>query len=456
MGSPITFSGFNQIDFNTILNAIMQQESRPLAALQAKQTALQASDTAFGQLASRLDTLRTASDALSRSSSLTSYSASSTDTSALTVSASSSALAGRYDVKINELARAQITLSSSFADDTDTEIVASGGSLTIGGTQIDVTGPVTLRDLVSLINADSDGPATASIIATAPGQFRLVLTGKATGEANGFTVDNQLSGSTVAFIDVNDDQLSGDDEAENAVQATNASVLINGIAVESTGNTLTDGIPGVTLTLLQEDPTKTVVVSVNRDDDNLADRIQAFVDGYNNLVKFANDQATASGKGTAGAIGRDSLLRGLRTTLRQALTDAHGSGAYTRLAEIGLGFTRTGEMKLDRDAFTAAVETDAAAVQQLFADATTGAFGQINNIIDEYTDAGGYVSSARTQISGQISRIGNQVNNMTARLAIRRAALQREFVAADQAMTRLNSQKSSLSSFGSSLISSSF
>ena len=45
MGSPITFSGFNQIDFNVVLNAIMQQESLPLQALQAKQTALQATDS---------------------------------------------------------------------------------------------------------------------------------------------------------------------------------------------------------------------------------------------------------------------------------------------------------------------------------------------------------------------------------------------------------------------------
>jgi flagellar capping protein FliD len=40
---------------------------------------------------------------------------------------------------------------------------------------------------------------------------------------------------------------------------------------------------------------------------------------------------------------------------------------------------------------------------------------------------------------------------MQARLAIRRAALQQEFTAADQAMARLNSQKSTLSSFSANL-----
>ena len=38
MASPITFSGFNDIDFNLILNAVMQQASQPLTALQARQS----------------------------------------------------------------------------------------------------------------------------------------------------------------------------------------------------------------------------------------------------------------------------------------------------------------------------------------------------------------------------------------------------------------------------------
>jgi flagellar hook-associated protein 2 len=452
MGSPITFSGFNQIDFNVVLNAIMLQESQPLQALQAKQKALQATDTTYTQLGSKLDSLRAASEALSNSSSLTTFAASSTDTAALTVSASSSAVAGRYDVVVNELARSQVTVSNTFTPDTDTTIVATGGTLTIGTAAIALTGPVTLRQLVAAINAETTSPASASIIATASGEYRMVLTSKVTGAANAFTIRNQLTAPTITFTDTDNDNLSGDSALDNAVNATNASVLINNIAVTSASNTLDAGIPGVELTLLQKDPTKTIVVTVNRDDVSLADRVDEFVTAFNDLVQFANDQATASGKGTAGAIGRDSLLRGLRNSLRNALTSAHGSGVYTRLAEVGIGFTRTGELTLDRTALTAALEADPSAVQSLFADASTGAFGSIDNLIDEYTDAGGFLPDARTRLTEEISRVGRRMDDMQARLAIRRAALQKEFTAADQAMTRLNSQKSALSSFGASLI----
>ena len=456
MGSPITFSGFNQIDFNVVLNAIMQQESAPLQALQARQSQLQATDSTYGQLASKLDSLRTASEQLSDASKLTTYAATSSDTAALTVSASADAAAGRYEVTVNELARAQVTVSSTFSPDTDTTIVASGGSLTIGTEPITIAGPVTLKALVAAINADANAPATASIVATEPGKYRLVLTSKNTGEANAFTISNQLTAGTMTFADADGNYISGDSASDNAVNATNASFLINNIPVTSTTNTLTDAIPGVTLTLLQKDPAKTVVVSVARDDEALADRVATFVESFNDLVKFADAQATASNNGTAGAIGRDSVLRGLRGALRNALLGAHGSAAFTRLAEVGLGFTRTGELTLDRGALTSALDANPAALQTLFADTSTGAFTAVNSLIDDYTDAGGFLPDARTRLSDEISRVGRQMDDMSARLAVRRAALQQEFTAADEAMARLNSQKSSLSSISSDLFSSNF
>ena len=57
-----------------------------------------------------------------------------------------------------------------------------------------------------------------------------------------------------------------------------------------------------------------------------------------------------------------------------ALTAAYGSGAYTRLAEVGLGFTRTGQLELDEDILAEALQADPDAVASLFADATDGAF----------------------------------------------------------------------------------
>lgn len=71
---------------------------------------------------------------------------------------------------------------------------------------------------------------------TAPGVFRLVLTGINTGEANAFTVTSNLTGGTgVAF-------------GANAVEAADAELTVNSLPVSSTSNTLENVIPGATVT----------------------------------------------------------------------------------------------------------------------------------------------------------------------------------------------------------------
>src|SRR4026207_647810 len=57
--AAITLSGFNGIDFNSILNAVMEYESRPLKAIQAEQTKIQNKDSAFVSLAGMITALQT-------------------------------------------------------------------------------------------------------------------------------------------------------------------------------------------------------------------------------------------------------------------------------------------------------------------------------------------------------------------------------------------------------------
>jgi hypothetical protein len=52
------------------------------------------------------------------------------------------------------------------------------------------------------------------------------------------------------------------------------------------------------------------------------------------------------------------------------------------------------------------------------------------------------------RISDQVSAIARRSADLEERLAVRRAALQKEYIAADMAMSQLNSQLGSLSSLG--------
>jgi flagellar hook-associated protein 2 len=450
MGSPVTFSGFNQIDWNVVLNALMQRESAPLQTLQSRQSTLQSINSAYATLVSKLGSFESAVGRLSDQGEVNRPVASTSDSSAVRVSASSSAVAGRYDVVVSALARAQVTASATTTPDSDTTTVATSGTMTIGGISVTVTGPITLAELAASINATTDIPVRAAVVETAPGAFRLVLTGSETGAANAFTITNALSGgSGVTFTDTDADGVSGDTAADNAAQAANASLFINNLAVTSASNTLESGIPGVSVTLQQEDPLATVVVTVERDTDDLTDRVRAVVTAYNDLISFVDTQARSRGTGT---LANETLLRGLKSDLRSVLTATYGSGTYQHLAEVGIGFTRTGKMELDESLLAEALGNDAAALDDLFASSpATGAFPSVQALVKSYTQSDGFIAGARERVNDEMGRLDGRIADLQERLALRRATLQREFIAADALMSRLTSQSGSLAAIGNQL-----
>jgi flagellar hook-associated protein 2 len=198
MGSPITLSGFNQIDFNMILNAIMLQERQPVVALETEQRALEAQKTAFGTLASRLGSLESAAEALVDADAFNATAVTVSDTSRLTVTAGATTPPGSYELYVDQLARAQVSTSVQAYANIDAIAVAGAGTLTFvtaEGTpeeqRVDVTlgGDATLQQLADAINATEGVPVSASIIRNTSGQYELMLTGRETGEEQAFTID---------------------------------------------------------------------------------------------------------------------------------------------------------------------------------------------------------------------------------------------------------------------------
>src|SRR5262249_3782140 len=144
--------------------------------------------------------------------------------------------------------------------------VATGGSITIGGKAVTITGSVTLQQLANAINATAGTGVTASVVQSGTTAFRLVLTGQQTGAGNAFTVTNALTGGTgVTFTDTDGDGISGNSTADNAQQARDADFFVNNVEVISNSNTVTSAIPGVTLLLSRQDPTETVSINVSAD-----------------------------------------------------------------------------------------------------------------------------------------------------------------------------------------------
>ena len=456
MGSPITFSGFNQIDFGSILNAIMAAERAPLTALETQRSTLNQQGTAFTTLASKLGALETALDALTDQNGFNPYAVTSGSPDRVGAASTGSGVPGIYEVVVTELARAQVLASTTTYADPD-EVIATGGTLSLalfGNPPVDITvsAAMTVRELADAINADANAPVTASVVQAAPGQYRLVLTGRSPGSANAFTVTSSLTGGTgVAFTDTNGNGTYGDDAADSAVVATDAALTVNNIPITSTTNTIDDAIPGVSLSLLKKDAATPVMIDVTESADEAEKQLQEFVKAYNDLMSFIGEQSAAAVEGKA-SIARDSLVRGLRMGLTDAMRAEYlGSGTdYTRLSTIGVEFETTGTIRLDAAKLKAAVLDDANAVRTLFigTTGTGGVFGALKGQVESYTTAGGLVQGAKDRLKNHILRIDGRLDTMELQLELRREALQKEFIAADQLMTQLNGQGSSLQALG--------
>jgi len=446
MGS-VTFSGFNNIDWNSVLTAVMQQERLPVTALESQRTALQSQQTAFSTLATKLSTLQSTVTDLSKAASFGGRQATSTNAAAVSISTSGTAAPGSYDVVVQELARAQTTASQSSAPDADTTPVASGGAIIINGKTISVTVPTSLQALADAINATEDVGVVASVVSTAPGQYQLVLTGRSTGSSNAFTVQNALTGGVapLSFSDTDGNGTSGDSPEDNAVNATNALATINNVSVSSETNVIESAVPGATITLLRKDPAATITLGITQDFGATKTLVKSFVDAFNDLTAFSREQTSAALKGEKNNIGNDGTLRGLRGQLRADINSQFANaGAYEYLSQIGLEFDHSGDLHFKEAAFDAAITSNQPAVRALFT-AAAGAFATIGSHIDTYTAEGGLLPNAKDRIDTQLKSIGSRIAAMEERLTIRRNALAREYAATDSAMTALNSSISSLS-----------
>src|SRR5689334_1034912 len=134
----VTLSGFNNIDFNSILDAVMKQERLPFSALSARKTTLQQQNTHLRSLAGKLSSLQSAAEKLASSESVSVMTAASSDSTVLGVSATRGGAPGVYDVVVTSRAKAQVTASRNTSAVAD--IVATGGALSfrVGTTVTDV------------------------------------------------------------------------------------------------------------------------------------------------------------------------------------------------------------------------------------------------------------------------------------------------------------------------------
>jgi flagellar hook-associated protein 2 len=174
-------------------------------------------------------------------------------------------------------------------------------------------------------------------------------------------------------------------------QGQNAIYTIDGMAVSSQSNSDDKTINGTVFTLkkVSQPGMEHIKVSLELDMSGITDKISAFIEEYNALIKFIDENAKASvkeeedkatgkkvSKRETGAFTGDTNISSLRENLRQMLTgtidqiteavDNGYSTVYSSASRIGITTQKDGTLSVDKEKLTKALNSDFEGVRRLF------------------------------------------------------------------------------------------
>jgi flagellar hook-associated protein 2 len=338
------------IDFRQIVDAVMQAERQPIKGLQRRMAGFEAAKSSFSQLSTLLEELDTKLGELSSNDTIGGKLVSfSDDTAPLSATASSGAVAGSHSIEVTDIARAHRVRSNGFTD-SYSPLVADG-TLTIqaGGHEsftVDVSaanGNNSLRAVADAINAEDKG-VIASIVNDGTNAI-LVVKAEETGTEHALTITDTTD-------------LGLGDPANELQAASDALLSVDGIAVTSSSNTVTGVIPGVTLDVggTTDQP---VELAVKLDEEGTKQAIREFVDAYNKLNEFFQ-QNFGAGSREKSPIAGDAGVRNIQLMVQRLATgrlEGIPAGAIDSMAELGVQIAdKTGRLEFKESTFDDIVE----------------------------------------------------------------------------------------------------
>ena len=191
-------SGF---DWRSMIDQLIEIEHQRVDLVEDRKSEYESKLTEWQSVNTMLLSLKTAASALSVESAFNVYTSSATSNTSkaasdlLTVSTSSTASPGIYEIKVNNLAKSQKLSSKSYSA-TDTAISLSAGDILVSGRVVNIAATDTLADIKNKINAVNTGSSpsnvTANIVQYGTNDYRLVLTNDNTG-ADGISLLNASS-----------------------------------------------------------------------------------------------------------------------------------------------------------------------------------------------------------------------------------------------------------------------
>lgn len=472
----IQFGGLaSGLDTQAIIQAILGVERVPINQLQARVETENSKLSLFGTLKGHVSSLRDKAEALSTSGGLLEFSVTASEEGVASFSVTGAPPTGAHTLQVNSLASADRWTFTDEVSDPDADLGVGTQQLSFDINSVSYAFTIdsadsSLNEIAEEINSLAGDDVTASVINTGTSgspSYQLVIAGDNTGED--YAITNLAS------------TIDGLTTTEQLTVAANAEIEVDGLTIQRESNVFEDVIEGLTINAESVNTSSPITFTADIDATAVEANLQSFIDDYNEVINFINDQNVyTEDDGAGGLLFGDASLRSIRSTINAALFNvdpsvvAADTTGFSTLGLVGVDLNTDGTLSLDSATLASKLTEDPEAFADLFADedgfdntgaavntsgfyedttADSGLFATLFREIDRMVEAqeladgsfyDGIFDRREEAIRSDVDRMDDRIQALEDRLVTKEDQLVAQYTALEQLIAGLNSQGAAL------------
>lgn len=444
-----TVSGIGSgIDTQAIVESLVAAQKAPKQAQINTQT-LKATTTlsSIGKIQAALDAFRGALTSMTDGNSFGGLSLKSSDEKVATVTMGTGAANGSFSLIVTKLATASKVSTKVYANGAGSVVnpgtTATTLKITQNGKDHDLSVPpgATLQQVRDSINSQFGSAGLSANVLTDATGSRLIVTSTKMGVGSDITLSGN-SGIDTGYTVVDPPQ--------------DAEYTLDGIAMKSKTNDITDAVSGLNIKLVGISPTNATsneltptVLSLSTSSTALKSGLKGFIDTYSALLTAINAETkvtkNADGSMTAAALTGDASMRSLLTSIREEMNALSGNGTLKSLAAFGVTSSQDGGLlSLDDKKWDKVAATNAADLTSIF-NGKDGMLARLQKVTEPFAKAStGTLAERSKTLSESLTKLKTEQDTLDARMEALQKSLQDKYNNMDTLVTQLRQQQNSV------------
>jgi len=443
--------------FESQIQQILRIDRLKKVSLQQEQSNLQTQKTALSDISSKLSSLDSLLTSFSESpqENFRPLTGSSTNSDAVSiVSTSGMNNPASFNTSVNQLAKQDMVISGSLANDGSGLSSAGSGSfditigsqaaLTVNIDTTDLTNKEVMDAVATQVNDQLGDNVTTSVFKLDGTNSQLSIKSKETGKDFQISINN-VQGDLTGLNLTN----------KFTTDELNAKFSLDGINFERSSNLISDAVDGLTFEL-KKTTGADEKLEIVRDLESAKESINSFIEKFNATNEIIRSKTLVDAENEIrGPLSRERNVRNLSHDLRLNSTqqvESLSDSSVSTLADIGIELSQNGTMEItDSKKLDEALQTNPNQLEQLFT-AEDGLIAGLQQTVNLHmTGESNVFNSIEQGIDSKIDRLDNRIESENNFLERREEELRAEFAQLQQIIDQGQAQFNQVLSFQNNL-----